>query len=283
LADQSIAFDPNKISAASDSASDAISKADYAKSGASDAASAASDASSKAAAALTATTYMTPVGSVVAWLGGYFTNGSNGSYTFTLGAANTVAGANGYLNTYGWYVCNGAALNLVGSPIFGGAGRYLPNLTDERFLQGYTAAGAIGGSNSSAHTHSYGSIAAANESAHTHVVTYTTTDTSNQSNVHGHALNGSVTAESSHRHSYIAGVPPYAAPGASSGSVSHNHADNFAVADSTVGHDHTYGRANNPTNAGSAHTHTISGNTGAASASENRPLYLNCFYIMRAI
>mgnify|MGYP007001731169 FL=1 len=96
-----------------------------------------------------------PVGSIVAFIPGSFANGSNGTYTFRLGSANTVAAINTLLNTYGWYVCNGAALNLPASPIFNGAGRYLPNLTDDRFIMGDTTVGGTGGSNTSnlAHTH----------------------------------------------------------------------------------------------------------------------------------
>ena len=94
-----------------------------------------------------------PVGTIVPWIGGYFGDGSNGSYTHVLGSSNTVAAINSYLNDYGWYVCNGAALNDSDSPIFGGSGRYLPNLTDDRFIMGDTTCGGTGGDNSMAHTH----------------------------------------------------------------------------------------------------------------------------------
>ena len=94
-----------------------------------------------------------PVGTITGWVGGYFTNGTNGGYTRVLGSANTVAGANAYLNPLGWYVCDGAALNDGDSPIWDAAGRYLPNLDDDRFLMGDTTAGTQGGSNLMAHTH----------------------------------------------------------------------------------------------------------------------------------
>jgi len=94
-----------------------------------------------------------PEGSIIAWIGGYFTDGTNGGYTRVLGTANTVAGANAYLNSLGWYVCSGAALNDGDSTIYDGAGRYLPNLSDDRFIQGDDAAGAIGGVNTNSHTH----------------------------------------------------------------------------------------------------------------------------------
>ena len=95
-----------------------------------------------------------PEGTIVAWVGGNFQNGSNGSYQRRLGTANTVAGANAYLNPLGWYVCDGAALNDGDSTIYDGAGRYLPNLTDDRYIMGDTVAGGTGGSSTMAHTHS---------------------------------------------------------------------------------------------------------------------------------
>ena len=97
-----------------------------------------------------------PVGSIIAYVPGYFTNGSNGGFTYRMVSANTVAAVNALLNPSGWYVCNGAALNDAGSGIFNGAGRYLPNLTDDRFFMGDTVAGGVGGSSTMAHTHTTG-------------------------------------------------------------------------------------------------------------------------------
>jgi len=94
-----------------------------------------------------------PVGIILAWLGGYFTSGANEGYTRVLGTANTIAAVNALLNDDGWYVCDGAALNLAGSPIFDGADRYLPLLTDDRFIMGDTLGGTPGGDNAMAHTH----------------------------------------------------------------------------------------------------------------------------------
>jgi len=92
-------------------------------------------------------------GTVCAWIGGYFGDGANGSYTRVLGTDNTVAAVNTLLNSSGWYVCDGAALNDAASTIYDGANRYLPELTDDRFLQGDTVAGGTGGSSTQAHTH----------------------------------------------------------------------------------------------------------------------------------
>jgi len=93
-----------------------------------------------------------PVGTIVAWNPGYFTNSSNSGYNFVLPAANTIAAANTYLNPMGWYVCNGAAVNVANSLIFNAASRYLPYLTDQRFLMGFTSVGSSGSSNTHTHT-----------------------------------------------------------------------------------------------------------------------------------
>jgi len=158
---------------------------------------------------------MAPVGTIIAWIGGYFTNGSNGGYTRVLGSANTIAGANAYLNTYGWHVCSGAALNDANSPIYNGAGRYLPNLTDDRFIMGDTAAGATGGANYNAHTHNLD------------IPSFTTSTPS---------------------------------------AIDYVQAGTTAIIPK-----HTHTHAADPPNTTS----------GAASNTENRPLYLACFYAQR--
>lgn len=94
-----------------------------------------------------------PVGSIVAYNPGYYTGGGNAGFTTVGPAGNTVAQVNTFLPA-NWRVCNGAALNDSGSTIFNGAGRYLPDLTDDRFLMGDTLAGGTGGSNTNSHTHS---------------------------------------------------------------------------------------------------------------------------------
>ena len=112
-----------------------------------------------------------PAGSIIPWIGGYFANGANGGYARVLGSANTIAGANGYLNAKGWYVCNGAVLNDADSPIFNGAGRYLPNLSDDRFIMGDNVAGGSGDFGAHTHiagSHSHGSGTLVNAAADTH-------------------------------------------------------------------------------------------------------------------
>ena len=207
-----------------------------------------------------------PEGSIIAWAGGYFTNGANAGYTHVLGAANSGDAVNALLNPRGWYVCNGGLLNLAASTIFNGAGRYLPNLSDSRFLMGSTA-GDIGGNNSSAHTHGAGSYAGENHDhdagtyggdSHTHITTVAMksdtlwiakgpygTSTINQAYWLGPACNDTAAAS----------------------------ADYHKTSGSTVTISGRSGAAGI----------SITGTSDAASATENRPLYLSCFFIMRVL
>lgn len=91
---------------------------------------------------------LAPIGAIVDLLPGYFSNSANGGYTAFV--TNNISGINAWLSTnYGgaWLVCDGNAPNDAESPIFNTAGRYLPNLTDSRFVMGSTSGGAIGGTN----------------------------------------------------------------------------------------------------------------------------------------
>jgi len=185
-----------------------------------------------------------PVGSIIAYVPGYFTNGSNAGFTYRMVSANTVAAVNALLNPSGWYVCNGAALNDAGSGIFNGAGRYLPNLTDDRFFMGDTVAGGIGGANS-------------NNIAHTHT-TGNHTLTIDEMPTHAHYL---------HKFTQTGTTPaPYTTGSFKLVDVVSDGID-FTIVTSSRG-------------GGAAHNH---GNTGSAGSSslENRPKYLSCFYIMR--
>ena len=185
-----------------------------------------------------------PVGSIIAYVPGYFTNGSNAGFTYRMVSANTIAAVNALLNSSGWYVCNGAALNDADSGIFNGAGRYLPNLTDDRFFMGDTVAGGIGGANS-------------NNIAHTHT-TGNHTLTVSEMPAHFHYINN-FTQVGTTPASFITG--------------------SLKLADVvSVGID--FSRATSSRGSGEAHNH---GNTGSAGSSslENRPNYLSCFYIMR--
>jgi len=189
-----------------------------------------------------------PVGSIVPFIGGYFANGSNGGFVNVLG--NDAASINSLVNGDGWYVCNGAELNLSGSPIYNGSGRHLPNLTDDRFIQGDTSAGAIGGSNASNHSHTVNipaftsgatTLSIAQMPAHTHHAKDTF-----------YAGNNTVGATDAN----IAWRPGY-----------------DSVATTSQG-------------GGGSHTHTIDPpnmGTSGASVNENRPKFLTAIYIQKAL
>lgn len=269
-----------------------------------------------------------PVGSIVAYNPGYYGDGANGTFTRVGPASNNAAGVNAYLPA-NWRVCDGSALNDSGSPIFNGSGRFLPNLTDDRFLMGDTAAGTAGGSNSSAHTHSVTS----NVAVAAHSITQPVYDVSQQpaftvdSHTHNFAhhhqwgmwdngdqelytrFTGADSAVdisssdsgllrrlteaygttgplnyiavgsdvgSSDRDLFTTG--PISPPGGSgSSSVTGSASANSTTRTSDV-------TLNRSTNVALSNNHSVTNNavtSGAASATENRPLYLQTFYIMR--
>ena len=187
-----------------------------------------------------------PVGTISPWMGGYFSGASNSGFTDVLG--NTVALANARLNPSNWYVCDGTALNMAGSPIFNGAGRYLPNLTDNRFIQGGLTCGGIGGSSTMAHTHTGPS--------HSHTTAAFTLGLTQMPN-HDHYIYGTNVGEGAPdlraQMTNVGGEVqvPCAAVG---GGLSHAHGNTGAEG---------------------------TGVTGAASNAENRPLFLSCLYIMK--
>jgi len=216
-----------------------------------------------------------PIGAIIPYLGGYFTNGSNGGFTMVMAAANSVAAVNALLNPDGLYVCDGAALNHASSPIWNAAGRYLPNLTDDRFIMGDTVGGVVGGNNAMAHTHTGGS--------HTHA---------GCSHYHSGGNHRHILAN--HRHSTnlpskTSGIPiggtnmlcsewsdvEVAAP-------NHTHSHNHAACNSSYYQGYSgYVSANTgsktPGQGGSGGAVATSGATNE----ENRPKFLSCFYIVR--
>lgn len=210
-----------------------------------------------------------PVGAIVAFIGGYFGTSGNGSFTNVIG--NTIADVNTLLNPKGWYVCDGKALNLPASPIFNGAGRYLPNLTDDRFIIGSTSAGVVGGSNTTAHTHT---IAHTHTMAHTHATANHTLNTARIPS-HAHTENAEVWANvsgSSYRTARTSGNW--------CNSISHGgraHITTYSTGSSGA---HNHG------NTGGASTSTTSGSSAASSGSaslENRPKFISCLYLMKIV
>jgi microcystin-dependent protein len=209
-----------------------------------------------------------PVGTILAWSGGYFTGSGNSGFTNALG--NTVAAVNSLLNKSGYYVCDGSALNLPTSPIFNGAGRHLPNLTDNRFLQGSTSAGTIGGQNSV-------TLIEANLPLHSHTINHDHASfTTASGGAHSHAI-----SDPGHFHSINAVSGSFTSLQAGSNSNGSNNDAPVTITNPT---------GITVTSTNSSHTHDIDipnfvGNSGQgngnATSYENRPIYLNCFYVIR--
>jgi len=208
-------------------------------------------------------TATTPPGIIVPWMGGYFGDVSNGTYTSV--EDSSIASANSFLSKYGWAVCDGTETNDSDSYFFNGAGRHVPNLTDSRFLMGGTTAGSFGGSNTMLdHTHAH--TISATQAAHRHY--------------HDHASVSSSTT-GNHRHSINAWAGSFGAGGTpipANYSTNSTHYTNY-----TGNHSHTvdipgiYSDYQTP-------SITVTGTVGAgsaASATDNRPKYLTCLYIMK--
>lgn len=193
-----------------------------------------------------------PIGCILPWLPGYFTDGNNGGYT----AITSVS------LTGNWRVCNGSEINDPYSPIFDGAGRFIANLTDDRFLMGDVSgsAGGIGGSSSSAHTHS-----------HSHSV---------PAHYHSTGHGGTITVTlPDHTHAVYCSS---AGSGANSGALATNTNDTtITSAVNGGGILNITGDIGLTTGVDGDAAMTSGSDATAASATENRPKYLSCQYIMR--
>jgi hypothetical protein len=92
-----------------------------------------------------------PIGGITALISGYFTNNDNTGFTMPTDpsyiTSNTINNVNLYLETKGFRVCDGTSYYNIDSPIYNQLGRYLPYLTDNRFLMGSTVLGGSGGWN----------------------------------------------------------------------------------------------------------------------------------------
>ena len=214
---------------------------------------------------------LVPVGAIIAYSPGYFTSTDNFGYTNVGPINNTVTNVNAFLNSKGWYVCNGVAVNVAASPIWNAANRHVPSLDGGRFLRGSTTAGIQDGAptKSIAHTHNF-SLTVANLPIHDHSITHGHTASSNHTGSHFHAQKVSVAiGGTGTRHDYNG-------DGASTGFPQ------GISTDSAGAHSHTITVNNHTGNSGS----TGSGSavtTGPASVTtiNVEPAYLNTFYIIR--
>jgi len=238
-----------------------------------------------------------PVGSITPYLPGYFTSGANANFTevsLTL--------------EDNYKICDGSVLNDSDSPIFNGGGRYLPNLTEDRFLMGDSSYGVVGGystitlstSNLPTHNHTYSGTTGNENANHTHGISFNT-GTTNISHTH---------LMMQHTHDYwfcfsqeeslvlpaefssrLTGGVTYTQTNGDSGSGYNGYArkantgsmdDQHYTSTSDPAHAHLV--SGNTGTESVAHAHTYSGTSssvGSGTAFENRPKYLSCKYIMR--
>ena len=213
-------------------------------------------------------TEITPIATIVARLPGYFLDGSNAGYTpISIDLPDN------------WKICDGSECYDEDSPIFNQAGRFLPNLTDSRFIIGSTTPGQVGGNSGNEVT-----LAVGNLPSHTHSI------------AHGHTDTIAISGTGSHTHYGFYNMGPnYAATGLLNNTSNpyaqtyggYGHADNQycinghtsapnCAISSATGHSHSISGGVNSIDATS-----YSGSTGSGTAFSILPKYLSAQYIIR--
>ncbi len=181
----------------------------------------------------------------------------------------------------GYALCNGQAFPAESNAAFSGN---MPNLSDERFLQGSTSSGTVGGANTV-------TLVTANLPAHSHSInhdhaSFTITGGSHSHGISdpGHAHNHGVDTTQG----YAVGTPISATSGAGgfdAGEFSDRAPNLWASGFIRAGSTGISVQTN------SSHSHTVdvpnftgtSGNTGSATAFDIRPKYFNVVYVMRVL
>lgn len=221
-----------------------------------------------------------PVGAIMPFVGGYFSSGSNGGFTNVIG--NDAATINALVGASGYRVCDGSALNLSGSAIYNGVGRYLPNLTDSRFLMGSSSAGSTGGANSDNHIHVFDHQHGISHYHTTGSFTLTTTEMPYHQHLEHAGVWMNAVAASGESTKFTPGV----------GSVyiseqlgASNPRGSYYTGDSGGGYAHNHGNTSDVSYGYSSSVSAVYGNanTGGPSATENRPAFLSCIYIQKVI
>ena len=201
-----------------------------------------------------------PIGSIVARLTGYFANSANGTFTDLALPLSPR-----------WKLCDGSLLEDSESPIFNGSGRYLPNLTDSRFIMGNSSPGVAGGN-----SNNEVKLAAEHVRDHTHSISGNAASTNTD---HQHYMN--------HKHALPDGTVIYYNGSGTHDALSTGANDTYFAADdpnlfstgyASIG-DYTGACASN-----AVHWHTISGTAGSGgvnTAFSILPKYLTAKYYMR--
>ena len=254
---------------------------------------------------------LNPVGFIGSYNPGYYTSSSNVGFTIVGPVGNTVAQVNTFLNASGWYVCDGAAVNVVASPIWNSAGRFLPNISDSRFLLGSSTCGSQAGASSitltsanipslassgttgagSAHSHGVGTLVNSTSgvtgTAAAQAFTGSATNTGNPVSgsaleTHTHAIQANTVFATGGTAEYT----PGGARGVSGGPSGVTHVHTFTAAGSNSASSIS-GTAAAQTISGStapdsAHTHSVTVNyTNTATSFSILPTYLSTYFIVR--
>jgi hypothetical protein len=238
---------------------------------------------------------LVPIGGIIAALGVF--SGPNNSGTFTTAplSANNIA-ASGLISKNGFQLCDGKKISAVDANI-DFINKYVPNLTDDRFLKGSTSSGVLStqsGVNSGNNTVTLTTAQMPSHNHNTTVSSVTTFDYGTKSFSGGTdntttAITASSDAAGSHQHDLtfqargsavglggdnIWYVGPYALYTGFAGS--HSHTINV----SNPAHSHSY----SGNVAIGSHSHTVTLNnpsTGDGLAFDIQPKYITVNYYMR--
>lgn len=180
-------------------------------------------------------------------------------------AAWSLPGANAIKD--GYALCNGQSFPSGSNPAFTGT---MPNLSDERFLQGSTTSGTTGGANTV-------TLAIANLPAHDHGMSHT------HSIDHDHAQ-FTTSVGGAHYHSYNANIQHGDGAFVTGESLTSGLQMNGRrrYTDSTNWSDHSHDiNVPNYTGTSGGSSISVTGNTGSGNAFDIRPKYFNVVYVMR--
>lgn len=175
----------------------------------------------------------------------------------------------------GFALCNGQGVPVGAHPLLVGN---LPDLSDNRFLQGAISSGSIGGANSKA-------LIESEMPAHTHTMEHTHGMSHTHSINHNH---GAVTSGGggSHSHTFTYKGNDYFIGAGGFGALNNT---NITATTSTVGnHTHSIDLPNYTGTSGAASTsntgaasNSTTSSTGSGTAFDIRPQYFNVVYVMR--